>query len=269
MRVFATGFTGGTEGVTFSPDGRLFVSKGDEVAEVYPDGSHQIVASVPAEVGLAWWNGELIVASGDAGQPDGLGGIYAVDVDTGASRVLTSGIANANFPTVTPWGTLLVSTPSADEEIVEVNIDGDVSLWTDAVSSPNGMVFSADGTQLFIASTFVNPAPLWEVPVVEGAAGEPRQLVSWGPGVAPDGVAMGASGDVYIAQNLAGRIDRVTPAGEETALAEGVQFAASAAFGVGADWDPCALYVTSLFSDELYVVGVGEAGLPPHTGDGG
>jgi hypothetical protein len=66
---------------------------------------------------------------------------------------------------------------------------------------------------------------------------------------------------VYVAQNLAGRIDRVDPEdGSEVAVAEGVAFAASAAFGVGAGWDACALYVTSLFSDELYVVGVGEPG---------
>ncbi|MCO4771388.1 MAG: SMP-30/gluconolactonase/LRE family protein [Deltaproteobacteria bacterium] len=261
VRVFATGFTGGTEGITFSPDGRLFVSRGDVVEEVWPNGQHEEVAAVPAEVGLTWWNGELIVASGDAGTGDGVGGIYAVDVDSGDTRVLATGIPGANFPAVTPWDTLLVSTPGGDEEIVEVSDDGDVSLWTTGVSSPNGIGFAADGSAAYVASTFVNPAPLWEVPIEEGVAGTPTQLASWGPGVAPDGVAMGQSGAVYIAQNLAGRIDRVDPAtGEESALAEGVQFAASAAFGVGDDWDPCAIYVTSLFSEELYVVGAGEPG---------
>ncbi len=262
VQVFATGLTGGTEGIAFSPSGRLFVSRGDVVEEVFPDGQHEEIAQIPAEVGLAWWNGELLVASGDSGEPDGLGGVYAVDVDSGAVRLLAGGISGANFPAVTPWGTLLVSTPSGDEEIVEVTADGDVTLWSSEVPSPNGIGFSADGSAAYVATTFANPAPLWEVPIVDGVAQTPSELASWGPGTAPDGVAMGASGAVYIAQNIAGRVDRVDPAtGTETAVGEGVQFAASLAFGVGESWDPCAVYVTSLFSDELYVVGVGEAGL--------
>jgi len=262
VQVFATGLTGGTEGIAFSPDGRLFVSRGDVVMEVWADGRHEELAPIPAEVGLAWWNGELIVASGDSGEPDGLGGVYAVDVDSGDVRLLAGGIPGANFPAVTPWGTLLVSTPSGDEEIVEVTAAGEVTLWSDEVTSPNGIGFSEDGSAAYVATTFANPAPLWEVPIVDGVAQTPTEITSWGPGTAPDGVAMGESGAVYIAQNIAGRIDRVDPAdGSEDAVGVGVQFAASLAFGVGADWDPCAVYVTSLFSDELYVVGVGEPGL--------
>lgn len=262
VRVVATGFFGGTEGIAFSPDGRLFVSRGDVVEEVFPDGSHEEFASIPAEVGLTFWGGELIVASGDDGLPGDDGGVYAVDISDGAVRLLAGGIPGANFPVVTPWDTLLVSTPVGAEEIVEVSAGGDVLLWSADVPSPNGIGFSADGSAVYVVSTFTNPAPLWEVPIDEGVAGTPVELASWGTGVAPDGVAMGESGAVYIAQNLAGRVDRVDPAtGDETALGEGVQFAASAAFGVGADWDVCALYVTSLFSGELYVVGAGERAL--------
>ncbi len=261
VRVFATGLLGGTEGIAFSPDGRMFVSRGDALEEVSPDGSHAVISDVPGQVGLTFWNGELIIASSDDGTGGGLGGVYAVDVDTGSSRLLAGGIDSANFPVVSPWDTLLVATPGAAEGIYEVSDAGEVSLWTDEVPSPNGIGFAADGSFAYVATTFANPAPLWEVPIAEGVAGTPRQITAWGPGVAPDGVAMGASGAVYVAQNLAGRIDRVDPEdGSEVAVAEGVAFAASAAFGVGAGWDACALYVTSLFSDELYVVGVGEPG---------
>lgn len=265
VRVLGNGFTGGTEGIAFSPDGRLFVSRGDVLDEVFPDGSHEEFAAIPAQVGLTWWNGELIVASGDSGEADGLGGVYAVNIETGDVRLLAGGIAGANFPVVTPWDTLLVSTPGGDEEIVQVTSDGELSLWTDAVPTPNGIGFSADGSAAYIVSTYGNPAPLWEVPVTDGLAGAPTALVSWGQAVAPDGVAMGASGDVYIAQNIASRIDRVDPTAppepDDAVLAGGINFAASAAFGVGEDWDRCALYVTSLFSDELFVVGAGEPGL--------
>lgn len=257
VRVVATGFVGGTEGVTFSPDGRLFVSSGDTVEEVFSDGRHEVIADVPATVGLAWWGDELIVASGDSGEGLDTGGVYAVDVDSGDVRLLAGGIPGANFPAVTPWETLLVSTPSGPEEIVEVSDDGDVSLWSAEVPSPNGIGFVADGSGAFVASTF-GSARLSFVPVEEGAAGTPEQTASWGPATAPDGLAIGASDAVYLTQNIAGRIDRIQRDGTVEEVATAVDFAASAAFGVGADWDPCAVYVTSLAGSNLYAVGVGE-----------
>lgn len=257
VRVVATGFTGGTEGVTFSPDGRLFVSSGDTVEEVFSDGRHEVIADVPATVGLAWWGDELIVASGDSGEGLDTGGVYAVDVDSGDVRLLAGGIPGANFPAVTPWETLLVSTPSGPEEIVEVSADGDVSLWSAAVPSPNGIGFVADGSGAFVASTF-GSALLSFVPVEEGAAGTPEQTASWGPATAPDGLAIGASDAVYLTQNIAGRIDRIRRDGTVEEVATAVDFAASAAFGIGPEWDACAVYVTSLGGPNLYAVGVGE-----------
>ncbi len=267
LRVVATGFTGGSEGIAFSPDGRMFITSGDlPVEEVLPDGSHSQIAEVPRGVGLAWWGDKLAVAAFDSGLGDDIGGVWLVDVDTGDTELLATGIQDANFPAVTPWGTLLVSDDTGTEDIFEVTEDGDVSVWLSGVPSPNGIGFSADGAWMYVVTTFGQPAPAWRVPVSGGAAGTPEPMLEWGPGVAPDGLAMGASGDIFVAQNVAGRIDRVTPGAEGaatwTTLGEGATWAASNAFGVGDDWDPCAMYVTSLFGEELYVIGAGEAGGP-------
>jgi hypothetical protein len=44
-----------------------------------------------------------------------------------------------------------------------------------------------------------------------------------------------------------------------TIIAESVATVASRAFGRG-DFDPCSIYATSLFSEQLWCVGIGVAG---------
>lgn len=256
--VLADGFES-TEGVAFSPDGRLFVSAGDVVAEIQPDGSWQEVAPVPAGIGLAWWHDRLLVASSDAGADAALDAVWSVDVDAGTAEVLTA-LTGANFITVTPWDTLLVTDPGASG-VLEVG-DAAVSVWMEALESPNGTAFDADGGVLWSVTTFADPAPVWRIPVQDGAAGTPVQVASFGPGTASDGVAVGAGGDLYIAQNVAGRIDRVAADGQVSELTDEVPWAASAAFGV-APFEPCSMVVTSLFSDEVFLVRTAEPGLPP------
>ena len=145
-------------------------------------------------------------------------------------------------------------------EAFKVTEDGDATVWLTGIPSPNGIGFSADGAWAYVVTTFGQPAPAWRIPISDGAAGTPESMVEWGPGVAPDGLAVGASGAVYSAQNIAGRIDRVIPGDPHTweTVGEGATWAASNAFGVGDSWDPCAQYITSLFGTDLFVMGVGE-----------
>lgn len=54
VHLLAEGF-GGTEGIAFSPQGRLFAGDGDVLTEVQPDGTWAVEADVPGIIGLAWW----------------------------------------------------------------------------------------------------------------------------------------------------------------------------------------------------------------------
>jgi sugar lactone lactonase YvrE len=262
VHVFADGFEG-TEGITFSPDGRLFVSDQGAIHEVFPDGSWEQVTEVPAAIGLAWWGDDLIVAAGDSGLGNGLDGVFRVDPDAGSAALIGEGLAGANFVTVTPWGSLLVSDHDV-EHLQQIQGGGAVAEpWVSGIPSPNGMAFTESGDGLWVVSTFGDPQPAWFVPVTGGEPGTPEAVHDFPVGTVPDGVAVGTSGALYVAQNTARRIDRVTRDGQAEVVAEGVDWAASLAFGEGADWDECSIYATSLFGSELYRVEVGETGLVP------
>lgn len=256
VEVFASGFAS-TEGVAFSPDGRLFVSAGDIVAEIFPDGRWEEVVALEGGVGLAWFDGTLVAA----GRPEGIGSVVAIDVDARTTRLLSDQIPSSNFLTPSPWGTLLVS--DADAAIWEVDpVAGTTTSWLE-LPGPNGMVFTPDQSTLWVVNTWDNPAPAWQVPVQDGVAGTPVEVHTWTGGNFPDGVALGQSGDLYTSLNLTGRISRLSPDGTETVVAEGVSYTASLAFGIDDRWDRCAIYSTSLFSDEVFKVGIGEPGYAP------
>ena len=263
VAVEATGFSS-TEGLTFAPDGRLFVSAGDFIAEIAEDGTWSSTIDLADLVGLAWLGDDLIVASSNAGNGGANGGVFAIPDGTGTPRLITDAIESPNFIVTTPWDTLLVA-DAGDTRVFEVDpTSGTTTDWLDGIDSPNGLAFSPADDVLWIATTFAAPAGIWTVPVTEGTAGTATQIVEYPAGVVPDGLAVGVSGDAYVANNLAGRIDRIAPDGTTSTLAGGVTAAASLAFGTGDPRSSCALYVTSLFGSDVFRVGAAEPGLPPH-----
>ena len=268
VEVFATGFdvdVVGTEGLTFGADGRLYVGgsgyTGDGyVAEIATDGSWELLTPLPGSIGLAWWGDQLMVATANVG--DGTPGVVAVDPDARTTSVFVGGLPGSNFPAVTPWDSLLMSYPGGTE-VLEIRPDGTWEQWASDVPSPNGTAFSPDGSTVYVANTYTAPSTVARIEVEDGHATSVGVLATLPDGSTQDGVAVDVDGNLYVVNNLPGTIVRITPSGETTVVAEGVEFGASMAFGEG-DFDPCSLYVSSLFSEDVFRVGVGVAGLVPH-----
>lgn len=254
-----------TEGITFDLDDSLYVSAryldpgtDDELLDVSLTGSFETAAASESILGLAPHQDGIIAAS------VGTGEVLLIDPATGEVDVIADGNAagmeDPNFVVTTPWGTILVSDDRVGEDtIYEVTWEGDVSPWVTGVPTPNGMVFSLDNSTLYVATTF-EEAGLWRVPVnAMGEADMPAKWVAFET-KAPDGVAIDSEGNVYVALNTAGEVAKVDPEGNDTIVASGVRGAASLAFGQG-DFDPCSVYVTSLFDKQLRRVGIGTLGV--------
>lgn len=248
-----------TEGITFDADGNLFVSAinsaaDDQLLAVSAAGVSTVVAEAESILGLASHANGIIAAGIDTGE------LLLIDPETGMSEPIATGLGAPNFVVVTPWDTMLVSDDSIGEDsIAEVTWEGDVSTWVTGVPTPNGMVFSLDQRTLYVASTFEQPG-LWRVPVSEqGEAGTPEKWVTFENATTPDGVAIDSEGNVYVGLNLKAQIAKVDTEGNFTIIAEGVDTVASLAFGQG-DFDPCSIYATSLYGEQLWRVGVGIAG---------
>jgi len=249
----------GTEGITFDAAGTLFVSAivdngDDQLLQFSPDGKFEVVAESESILGLA------SEVTGILGAAIGTGELLLIDPATGVSTAIAGDLGAPNFVVTTPWGTTLVSDdlPGSDS-IQEVTLDGDVSVWVEGVPTPNGMVFSLDNRTLYVATTFEGVG-LWRVPVSEeGEAGTPENWISFAAASTPDGVAIDSEGNVYVALNLADEIAQVKPDGTVTIIAEGVSKTASLAFGQG-DYDPCSIYSTNLFGEQVWRVGIGVLG---------
>lgn len=263
--VVASGYPDGTEGLTIAPDGTLYATSREGFLDAIPVGgapSHLLALGDP--LGAAWWRGAVWVAVGD----DDLGApapaVVAVTPEGVATRHPTPTIDAPNFVTPTPWGTLLVSDDSGDVTY-EWRGEGDVIAWTDAVPSPNGMAFSADGAVLYVASTFREPG-LWAVAIEGEAAGAVTRLATFEPAETPDGIAVGADGSVFVALNLASRVVRWSPDTATRAVVATPATPASLVFGRG-ERPACELVATSLFGEEVTSFGASTTGLFPAWAD--
>ena len=249
----------GTEGIVFDLDGTLYVSQQsaegpDQLLEVLADGSTESVAEAASILGLESDARGIVAAGIDTGE------VLLIDPSDGTSEVITDTLGAPNFVVTTPWDTILVSDDTPGEDtIYEVTWEGEVSTWATGIPTPNGMVFSLDAAFLYVAATFEEPG-LWRVPVsASGQAGTPELWVPFDGGTTPDGVAIDAEGNVYVALNLVGEIAKVDPEGNATTLATGIQWVASLAFGAG-ERDPCSIYATNLFGTQMYRIGAGVLG---------
>ncbi|MFZ4735965.1 MAG: SMP-30/gluconolactonase/LRE family protein [Bradymonadia bacterium] len=266
--IFAEGFDAFAEGISFGPNGGLYVSVPGEnsVVRVMPDGTHIPFAEVPDALGMApLLDGRLVVAQiGASIVPEDIdGGVWIVDA-AGLTTSIATGIASPNFVVVLPNGDLLVS-DDFDTRIWRVTLEGEVSVAIPDFPSPNGMALDPLKQRLYVVSTFspngdvaaydLGPDAL---PVVESR----RTLHQLGPGRTLDGLAVDQYDQLYVAANLRGQILRLKSdgTGMPIVVADDLITPASLAFGRAPDFDPCSLYVTELRGTRLWRIAVGAEG---------
>ena len=266
VQEFITGLPDGSEGITFDAEGNLFITaEHSKVFKVGADGELTELAETPDAVVIAAdADGNLFIAGwgalDDLEVADGL--VYKVTPAGDVTKLFEGSIINANFVTRTPWGSWLIS-DDTKHHIWEMQDDGTGELWSELVATPNGMVFSADGSTLYVANTFSPDSEVYAIIVENKKAKSVEILANLNPGTLNDGLAMDREGWVYVAANAAGAIVKISPEGEVITVVDSLFSPASLAFGEGDDFDPCSIYVTSLRGDKVWRIAVGVPGLPP------
>lgn len=245
-----------TEGIAFAPDGKkLYVGSEGAVHVILPDGSVRKHADAPGVLGIAARaDGHLLVCGrdGDAGV------IFDVAPDGQRSVLVRGAYKQTNFVAIARDSSIVFS-DSADDKVYRAGADGSgATLVTDAIVYPNGLAFSRDGDTLFVAS-WKNKQVLALARRADGSYGPPTVAVDGVENV--DGLAVGASGDLYLVANglgilraSGGRTTTVAPGSKFKLVANGAF--ASGPFGEG--W----MYVSNLIGSSVQRVFVGEGGAP-------
>ncbi|MFO0709148.1 MAG: SMP-30/gluconolactonase/LRE family protein [Sandaracinus sp.] len=248
-----------SEGIALGHDAagasRLFVAaRNDSVVSVAPDGTVETIASIRNPVGIAFREPGEIVAC--ASSPEGHTGLFSITLDGTVTELTTAGpdgpYGLTNFVTVAPDGSLVFSDSMANR-LYRADADGtNVALVTDTIEYTNGLAFSADETQLFVASW--STTTLYALPYAGGTYGAPTALHEGVLNI--DGLATHDAHELVLVTSSSGvlTIDPTMP-GEPRVLTDrrGILVPANGVFGdetFGTD----ELFVTSLGRESLFVV---------------
>jgi gluconolactonase len=247
-----------TEGVTVADDGTVYVSVSPlgQLARVGDDGTHEIVGEVEGlqegDLGLlgitAHEDGSVYGALFSS-NPDA-NGVWHFDVESGeVGRV--PGTEQVTMPNAVAFdadGTMYVTDTIAGAVWV-VPPDGTAEPWLEhemlvgtgdlGMGIPigaNGIAVDVEDGIVYIA--VLEQGTLVSIPVAgDGSPGEPAVHVQFEDMALPDGIAIDASGAVYVAHPPINTVTRVTADGEVEVVASGGHLDAPASVAVGPDGD--------------------------------
>jgi gluconolactonase len=230
---FATETTGGN-GLAFDADGNLYAcaGSGHALLKFTPDGQRSTVLS---EIGGLPLN-----------QPNDL----VID-------------AKGNLYFTNPAGFTGSREGHTPVSVGLLRPDGSASVVSAGqIAYPNGIALSPDGKTLYV-NDFLGGSVVFEYPVkADATLGTGSALVRFGSG-GPDGLAVAASGNLYVALNLGAKIAKVSPEGEkmgEIVFPKG-SGVTNLCFG-GPDMKT--LYVTMARNGRVVALEMDEPGLPLH-----
>jgi gluconolactonase len=203
--------------------------------------------------GLAFdLDGSLIAGYGDGiaeGQADdGQAGLFRVDPNTGAKKLLTGGMGMANGVAVGPDGAKYGSNDFGGD--VDRFLNGKLETDWAKVPTSNGLAVDKAGKYLYVAQTFKSPSiarveiarPANVTTFVEGPPEDAAAIL--------DGLVRDGADTLYVAANVAGEVWRVGQDRRICALARGLKNPSAVAFGGGGGGQ-------GFGAKNLYVVGFG------------
>lgn len=225
----------------------------DRIVRVAPDGVVGDFVSIDDPLGIAVRDdGTLIVCAKDAA---GVPGIFTVAPDGTIATLIASAPGGApfaltNFVAIAPDGSLVFS-DSAGDALYRADADGsNVALVTDAISYPNGLAFSPDGSTLYVASWDTDT--LYALPFAGGAYGAPAPHVTGVDTV--DGIVATSTGALVLVTSSRGILLADPPATPELLAAlRAITLPANGALGDAA-FGASDLYVSSLGETAISVV---------------
>ena len=189
---FASGIVNPTS-VAVGPNGRLYVSSRFEgtVYQLEDDGEPRAFAS---DLGVAC--GMAFGSDGTLYVGDRTGTIFSIDEHGHAKTFATLPASVAAFHlALGPDGGLYVAGPTLApyDAVYRVDLDGKVSVRTQAFGRPQGLAFDRSGT-LFVAEALAGSSGLYRLP----SNGQP-ELVLAGPGLV--GLAFDGNGNLVVCSN--------------------------------------------------------------------
>ncbi len=216
-----------TEGVVVDRAGNLYVSHADQVSRIAPDGRASAWATLPSP------NGHKILADGTHLLCDRTGGVYHLSAEGKVIRQIGAGLRGSNDICLDPaGGGFYYTAPYGTGEqpigsVVYVDATRQLRLAAERLWYPNGIVLRPGGKTLLVGESLKNR--IIEFPVLApGKLGPfrvfselPKQEPSQ-PAAKPDGMALDADGNLYVAHYGTGRIRVFDPKGKLLASLPGV-----------------------------------------------
>ena len=269
LRVLRSGL-GVLESAIVDPRGRLFFTSqfwdgltGAVLRMDHPDAEPaELAGGIDAPGGLIFDDQEMLIAGfGDSphggliGNLAGRAGLLLIDPGSGQQRTYVTGLEQANGIARALDGTIFASNDFGTH-IDRVDPDGTVHRRWARVPSANGLAVDPGGRYLYAAQTWA-PAAIKRVEIANPAnvttyarPGPP----AWASGL--DGLAIDATGRLYVAADGAGQIWRIEPDRTIKALARGLRYPSAVAIGHGpGGFREGNLYAVTLSGDIVELAG--------------
>ncbi len=268
--IFVTGFDS-PEGPAFDTEGNFFFVNWNTgaILKVTPDGQVSEwfnTGGIPA--GLAFHpDGSLYVAD----EGDAIHGIMRITPD-GDSTILVNEfegtpLNGSNDLMFDQQGVLYFSDPwpwgNPDGAFYRYFPDGKLELIDTGLLFPNGVAVTADGSYAILAESGTNRLLRYPI-AADGTVGPREEWVVFDHDGGPDGMALGANGELFMAHSWAGHVDVIDPSGTVVEqIPVPAPHATNCAFGGEGNRT---LMVTEVESASVYRLELSVAGLPLYDG---